>query len=178
VAAPSGPETAGRLAAGMVAAYAAQLDAYREWLALARQAQERLRSDDLDEFLRLHAQKEALTGRLHAMDRQVQECRRGLGAYVGNSEPTLEHLRAAVGQLQDAAFAEAVADLPRVLDQLRAVMQELQAVEADTEQLLRKRLQGLRADITQTQAARRATRAYGQPDPVSEREPRFIDHQG
>lgn len=174
----SGPDTAGGLAERLLAAYSSQLGAYREWLALAREAQEHLRSDDLDEFLRVHARKEAVTGRLQAIDEQVQACRRGLAAFVGADEPTLTLLQEAVDRLSDAAFAAAVSDLPPVLDQLRAVVQELQEVEAATEQLLRERLVGLRADITQTQATRRAARAYHQPDRTHEGEPRFIDHKG
>ncbi|HEY8417200.1 MAG TPA: flagellar export chaperone FlgN [Limnochordales bacterium] len=174
----SGPEAAGRLAADLVAAYTAQLGAYREWLSLARQAQEHLRGDDLDEFLRVHARKEAVASRLQSMDERIQACRRGLAYFVGVDEPTLSHLQKAVVQLPDPAYVAAVADLPVLLDQLRAVMQELQAVEEATEHLLRERLLSLRADISQTQAARRAARAYHGPAPAGDGEPRFIDHKG
>lgn len=176
--ATTGPEAAGRLAADLVAAYAAQLDAYREWLALAREAQQYLHNDDFDEFLRVHARKEAVTGRLHEMEQRVQACRRGLAPILGTDEPTLSHLQQAVSRIADPLFAAAVTELPPLLEELRTVMQELQAVEGATEEMLRDRLLRLRADITQTQAARRATRAYQKPDPASDPEPRFIDHRG
>src|SRR5690606_6723267 len=98
-------ESAGRLAADLVAAYAAQLEAYREWLALARRAQQHLQSEDLDEFLRVHANKEAITGRLQDMEQRVQACRRGLAAFVGTKEPTLSQLQQAVGRVADPAFS-------------------------------------------------------------------------
>lgn len=176
--ATTGPEAAGRLAADLVAAYTAQLGAYREWLALARQAQEHLRSDDVDEFLRVHARKEAVASRLQNMEDKVHACRRGLAHFVGVDEPTLTHLQEAAAQLPDPAYLAAVADLPALLDQLRAVMQELQAVEETTEHLLRERLLSLRAHISQTQMARRASRAYHAHPPAGDGEARFIDHKG
>jgi len=178
VVAPTGRELAGQLAAELVAAYTAQLGAYREWLSLARQAQQHLVSDDLDEFLRLHAHKEAVTGRLHDMEQRVQACRQGLAAVVGASEPTLGHLQQAAGDMDDPAFTEAVAGLSPILDELREVMQQLQAVEGTTEEMLRERLRRIRGDITQTQATRRAARAYHRPEGPSDGEARFIDHKG
>ncbi|MBO8142021.1 MAG: flagellar export chaperone FlgN [Firmicutes bacterium] len=171
------PEEAVSALEQLVAGYTGQLEGYREWLALARRAQERLDQGDLDGFLRLHAEKDEVAARVRELEQRVRECRERLGQALGSPDLTLQDLARAQSKWSEPAVDEAVAELRSLLADLEAVIRELEQVEASTERQLRERLRGLRRELTETRTTRRAVRSYRQPA-LEPGESRFIDRKG
>lgn len=175
--APDGPGPVARLQ-DLVAGYQAQLEQYRRWLALAQQARARVDDEDLDEFLRLHGEKEEVARQLQAQEEQLRAQREALRVDLRLEQFTLSELERACTRVDDPdAFATVLAHFRDLLAHLRAVMQELEPVERETENRLRQRLRALRAQLKDVDSAKRAARAYAQPRP-NDTEARFIDQKG
>lgn len=162
----------------LVAGYETQLDDYRRWLTLAEQARARVDDEELDEFLRLHGEKEDVARKLQEQEEQLRAQRETLRTQLKLEQFTLTELERAQPEVDDpTSFATALEQLRDLLDRLGAVMRNLEPVERDTETRLRQRLSGLRGELKDVHSTKRATRAYNQPGP-DEKEARFIDHKG
>lgn len=162
----------------LVDGYQVQLNAYRRWLELAQQARARVDDDDLDEFLRLHGEKDDTARQLREHEEQLRDKREQLRALLGLQQFTLSELeRAQSGVSDPEAFETALNEFRDLLDRLGAVMRSLEPVERETETRLRRRLRSLSGEIKDVHSTRRATRAYNHSDPDS-KEARFIDHKG
>lgn len=162
----------------LLSGYHDQLEHYRRWLNLAQQAKARVEDAELDEFLRLHGEKDEVSRRLRAHDKQLQQVREGLMAELRLERFTLTALEQAAARTPDAAvFSDLLTDFRELLGKLGAAMRDVELTERDTENRLRCRLESLRGGLKDVRTTRRATRAYNHPDPDS-REARFIDHKG
>lgn len=162
----------------LVDGYQTQLKAYRRWLELAQQARVRVDDDDLDEFLRLHGEKDEVAGQLRLHEEQLRVQREHLRTQLELEQFTLSELERAQSRVQDPdAFKAVLDEFREMLDHLGAVMRDLEPVERETENRLRRRLRSLRGELKDVHSTRRATRAYNHPDPES-KEARFIDHKG
>lgn len=158
--------------------YYNQLDDYRQWLALAQQANARVDDDELDEFLRLHGEKDEVAQRLREHEEQLRAKREQLCAELQIGQFTLTELERAKSRVADPdAFLSVLNEFNELLARLGAVMRDLEPVERETERRLRGRLHSLRGELKDVHSTRHATRAYNNFDPDS-REARFIDHKG
>lgn len=162
----------------LVIAYEEQLDGYRRWLTLAEQARARVDDEELDEFLRLHGEKEGVAQQLQEREEQLRAQRETLRTHLRLEQFSLTELQRAQSDVEDPdAFAAVLEQFRDLLERLGAVMRSLEPVERDTETRLRQRLSGLRGELKDVHSTKRATRAYHQPNP-DEIEARFIDHKG
>lgn len=158
--------------------YHAQLELYRRWLALSQQARARVDDAELDDFLRLHGEKDEIGRELRAHEEKLQRTRELLRSELQLQRFTITALEQATVRVPDAvAFSKLLTDFRELLEKLGAAMRELESLEQDTEQRLRRRLRNLRGELKDVHSTRRATRAYTYPDPASG-EARFIDHKG
>lgn len=162
----------------LVSGYAAHLEYYKNWLSLARQARARVDDADLDEFLRVHGEKEDVARRLREHELELKAGRDALREELGLEQFTLSELERARPGLPDAdAFGAVLGEFRDLLTRLGAVMRDLEQVERDTESRLRRRLGALRGEIKGVHSVRRAAHAYHRADPDA-KEARFIDHKG
>lgn len=162
----------------LVEGYRHQLEGYRRWLTLAHRARARVDDEELDEFLRLHGEKEAVARNLQEQEEQLRARRETLRVRLQLEQFTLTELERARSRVDDPeAFEAALTEFRELLTSLGAVMRDLEPVERDTENRLRHRLRALRGELTDVHSARRASRVYNQPHP-DDKEARFIDHKG
>lgn len=167
-----------QLLGDLAANYRKHLYEYEKWLSLANRAKEKLEADQLDEFLQLHQQKQAIAERLRAQEQQLRSERDEVRGRLNLRELTLSELESATSLFaEDGAFAKAVADWRELLSDLNTSMEQVAKAERQIEQTLRERLSSLGETMSEARSTRQAVRAYNRPE-ADAYDAQFIDRRG
>lgn len=161
-----------------VAAYRRHLLQYEQWLETAESAMRKLDEDELDEFLSVHARKQAIAEGLQQDEQRLRRERERLTAALGLEAFTVQQLEERAASLPDSdseAFQSVLLEWRGLLDELAATMQKVAKAERQIEKKLQRLLQSLSSSVSDARTTRRAVRAYASEG--DSKDPRFIDRK-